>query len=107
MQQWTVVIDWVDGDVEDSDECSVYAASSDEAISMAREIWQRTYGSQWPSCEIAAATALGKYTTLEGGGGLQRGDCALPKTGDISPQHGRAGEYRLLAGAWIYPAGHH
>jgi hypothetical protein len=58
MQQWTVVIDWADGDVEDSDECSVYAASSDEAISMAREIWQRTYGSQWPSCEIVTTTAL-------------------------------------------------
>ena len=58
MQQWTVVIDWVDGDVEDSDECSVYAANADEAISMAREIWQRTYGSQWPSCEIVNATAL-------------------------------------------------
>ncbi len=79
MQQWTVVIDWVDGDVEDSDECSVYAASSDEAISMAREIWQRTYGSQWPSCEIAAATALGKYTTLEGGGGYKEGIARCPK----------------------------
>jgi len=58
MQQWTVVIDWIDGDVEDSDECSVYAASSDEAISMAREIWQQTYGRQWPFCRIVKATAL-------------------------------------------------
>lgn len=58
MRQWIVVIDWIDGDVEDSDEVSVYAASSDEAISMAREIWQQTHGNQWPSCEIVNATAL-------------------------------------------------
>ena len=69
MRQWIVVIDWADGDVEDSDEVSVYAASSGEAISMARETWQQTYGSQWPSCEIAAATALEQNTTLGGGGG--------------------------------------
>jgi hypothetical protein len=60
MRQWIVVIDWADGDVEDSDEVSVYAASSGEAISMARENWQQTYGSQWPSCEIVTTTALAR-----------------------------------------------
>ena len=54
----TVLIDWIDGDVEDSDEVRVSAESAAEAIRKARAKWRMTIGAQWPHCKIVSATIL-------------------------------------------------
>ena len=53
-----VLIDWVDGDVSDTDEIRVYADSDHEAVSKAKQRWRMTIGSQWPHCRIEKAETL-------------------------------------------------
>lgn len=54
----TVIIDWIDGDVEDSDEIVVFADSADEAARKARAKWRMTIGAKWPNCRIAAVSIV-------------------------------------------------
>lgn len=54
----TVIIDWVDGDVEDSDEIAVFAESTDEAIRKAKTKWRTTIGVQWPHCKITGLSII-------------------------------------------------
>lgn len=57
-KKWTVIVDWVDGVVTDSDEVVVYAETESAAISKAREIWRIAVGLRWPSCRIESAWVL-------------------------------------------------
>lgn len=51
-KRWTVICDWTDGDIFDADEVVVYADSSAEAISKARQKWRMTIGAAWPHCRL-------------------------------------------------------
>ncbi len=53
-----VIIDWIDRDVEDSDEIMVFADSPAEAIRKAREKWRLTIGAQWPQCRMLESKIL-------------------------------------------------
>lgn len=51
--EWTVLIDWQDNDVEDTDEIQVEGArTAMQAISKAKRQWRDTYGAAWPNCRI-------------------------------------------------------
>lgn len=52
---YKVVIDWVDGETEDSDEIVVTAASAAGAVSKAKAEWRRTIGKQYPTCRMCGA----------------------------------------------------
>lgn len=56
----TVLIEWIDGDVDDVDEISVFADSENDAISKARAKWRVTIGAEWPHCRIVASKILPK-----------------------------------------------
>lgn len=47
-----VLIDWIDGDVSDTDEIRVFADTDDEAKQKAKKKWRMTNGSDWPECRI-------------------------------------------------------
>jgi hypothetical protein len=53
-----VLIDWIDDDVEDADEITVFADSTEEAIRKARTKWRMTVGVRWPQCRIVEAKVL-------------------------------------------------
>lgn len=55
---YKVVIDWADGETEDSDEIVVTAASASGAVSKAKAIWRRTTGKQYPTCRMCGAWLL-------------------------------------------------
>lgn len=55
---YKVVIDWADGETEDSDEIVVTAASASGAVSKARAEWRRTIGKQYPACRMCSAWLL-------------------------------------------------
>lgn len=57
-----VLIDWIDDDVEDADEITVFADSPEEAIRKGRAKWRMTVGVKWPHCRIVDAKA---YTRQE------------------------------------------
>lgn len=57
-RRWIVLIDWIDGDVEDSDEVRVSAETAAEAIRKARTTWRMTIGAKWPHCRIAQSKIL-------------------------------------------------
>lgn len=57
-KRWNVIVDWTDGDVIDADEVVVYADSSSEAISKARQKWRMTIGAVWPHCRLDRAWIL-------------------------------------------------
>ncbi len=54
----TVIIDWEDRGVEDSDEIVVFADSAAQAVQKAREKWRLTIGIKWPQCRIVEAKVL-------------------------------------------------
>lgn len=54
----TLIIDWVDGEVEDSDEIVVFAESTDEAIRKAKAKWRMTIGAEWPHCQITGISII-------------------------------------------------
>lgn len=56
MKRWIVVVDWADGDVEDSDELTVVARSEAEAATAAIESWVES--NEWPSCVLQSVTVL-------------------------------------------------
>lgn len=49
---WVALIDWQDGDVEDTDEFMVRADSAASAESMVRAIWSITNGAKYPHARI-------------------------------------------------------
>ena len=53
-----VVIDWIDGDVTDSDEVTVNAADDADAITKAKAKWRLAIGAQWPHCRIKKVEIL-------------------------------------------------
>lgn len=57
-RRWTVLVDWVDGPVEDSDEVVVTADTPAAAIAAARKTWRVTIGAEWPRCKMTAVTIL-------------------------------------------------
>lgn len=57
-KRWTVVIDWADGDFEDSDEVVVMAGSASEAVKAAVDQWGRVTSSRYPHCIMLDATIL-------------------------------------------------
>lgn len=57
-KKWTVIIDWVDGFVTDSDEVAVCAETAGAAVVRAKAKWRTTVGIQWPSCRIESAWVL-------------------------------------------------
>jgi hypothetical protein len=56
MKRWIVVIDWIDGDVEDSDELTVLARSEAEAVTAAVESWVES--NEWPSCALQGVSVF-------------------------------------------------
>jgi hypothetical protein len=55
---WTVLIDWADGDIEDSDEVLVMAGSASEAVKAAVEEWGWSAASMYPHCIMLDAVIL-------------------------------------------------
>jgi hypothetical protein len=49
---WIALIDWVDGNVEDTDEIRVFANTAAEAELAAHTRWSATTGAEWPHCRI-------------------------------------------------------
>jgi hypothetical protein len=52
MKRWIVIVDWVDGEIEDSDEMTVWAKTAAGATSKARAAWSETKGAEWPNSRI-------------------------------------------------------
>lgn len=52
MPSFTVILDWQDHDVSDSDELQVSAENAEAAILTAREIWSATNGAEYPTCRL-------------------------------------------------------
>lgn len=55
---YKVVIDWADGETEDSDEIVVAAASAAGAVSKAKAKWRRETGKTYPTCRLCGAWLL-------------------------------------------------
>lgn len=49
---WIALVDWIDGEVEDTDEIRVYANTAAQAVEFARRDWSATNGAEWPHCRI-------------------------------------------------------
>lgn len=47
-----VLVDWVDGEVADTDEIRVFADDDTSAICRAKDRWLVTKGAKWPHCRI-------------------------------------------------------
>lgn len=52
MKAWIALVDWIDGEVEDTDEILVYASTRADAVKKARALWSETKGAEWPHCQI-------------------------------------------------------
>lgn len=56
---YTVLVDWHDNDVEDTDEIQVRGVKSAlSAISKAKRQWREAYGAQYPHCRITRIRIL-------------------------------------------------
>jgi len=53
---WIALVDWIDGEVEDTDEIRVHADNAGEALKTARAAWSITKGDEWPHCRIKNIT---------------------------------------------------
>jgi hypothetical protein len=58
MRRWIVIVDWVDGNVEDSDEIVVRARTAAGATSKARAVWSITNRAEWPLSQIQKVFVL-------------------------------------------------
>lgn len=65
MKRYLVVIDWKDGDFEDSSEISVHAASAAGATSAAKSRWRMTIGAQFPQIQLIRSFVLTPERLLE------------------------------------------
>jgi hypothetical protein len=57
-KRWIVVIDWVDGDVSDSDEVAVIAESGAHAMKKAVVRWTTKTLAKWPNCVVEKVEIL-------------------------------------------------
>jgi hypothetical protein len=57
-KRWIVVIDWVDGDVSDSDEVAVIAESGAHAMKKAVVRWTTKTLEKWPHCSVEKVEIL-------------------------------------------------
>jgi hypothetical protein len=57
-KRWIVVIDWVDGDVSDSDEVAVIADSGAQAVKKAVMRWTPKTLAKWPNCVVEKVEIL-------------------------------------------------
>lgn len=57
---FTVLVDWEDGEVFDTDEFVVAAKSAAEAKKMARAMWSATNGAKYKSCRVEKVLILTK-----------------------------------------------
>lgn len=55
MRKYLVILDWIDGPVEDADDITVYARSGGEAIRKARARWTEKMSRRWPTCRLVKA----------------------------------------------------
>lgn len=55
---WIALVDWIDGDIEDTDEFRVFADTAGEATASARHFWSTAKGAEWPHCRIKHITVL-------------------------------------------------
>lgn len=55
---YRVIVDWRDGEVEDSDELIVYSYSATSARQTARRAWTAANRAAWPHCRIIRAWIL-------------------------------------------------
>lgn len=55
---YRVIVDWKDGEVEDSDELIVYSDSVANARQTARLAWTAANRAAWPHCRIIRAWIL-------------------------------------------------
>lgn len=62
-RQWTVLVDWVDGPVEDTDEVTVTAATEAAAVAAAKYAWRLTKGAEWPMCKMTGVAVLPPFKT--------------------------------------------
>lgn len=53
---WIALVDWIDGEVEDTDEIRVQADTAGDALKAARAAWSTTKGAEWPHCRIEHIT---------------------------------------------------
>lgn len=60
-RKWIVAIDWIDNEVEDTDEVVVFAKTSDEAKRIACERWSSAIGARWPHCRLCKAWILTRW----------------------------------------------
>jgi len=51
-KKWIVIIDWIDSDVSDADEFTVFAENAAEAKAKARARWEAMFPPQFPNCKI-------------------------------------------------------
>jgi hypothetical protein len=57
-RKFVVLVDWIDGDVEDSDEIVVFAEDAERAILSAKRKWKMSIGAAWPHCRIVELKIL-------------------------------------------------
>jgi len=57
-KRWIVLIDWVDGDVSDSDEVAVIAESRAHAMKKAVVRWTTKTLAKWPNCVVEKVEIL-------------------------------------------------
>jgi hypothetical protein len=63
-RKFVVLVDWIDGDVEDSDEIVVFADDAERAVLAARRKWKMTIGAEWPHCRILQSKVLTRSRLL-------------------------------------------
>lgn len=57
-KSYRVIVDWKDGEVEDSDELIVYSDSAANARRSAYVVWTEANRAAWPHCRIIRAWIL-------------------------------------------------
>jgi len=61
-RKFVVAVDWIDGDVEDTDEIVVFAEDAERAMLAAKRKWKMTIGAQWPHCRFVEMKILTRRT---------------------------------------------
>lgn len=65
MPLYTVICDWTDDFVADSDEMQIWAKNAAGATSRARAMWSATKGAEWPNCALDRVWILQSEKTAE------------------------------------------
>jgi hypothetical protein len=64
-KRWIVIVEWIDGDVSDSDELIVFAETAAGATSKARRIWAAANLADYPSISTTKVFVLTPKRLLE------------------------------------------